>query len=214
MNARDQKCSKIVLKWKIKYSPILRQLQQLVLHILDPFMVFSKLIMIRNRTEITILILDLYLDPFSLTQNEPFLMKTHFWHFRRGKIFWNFEMKFWNEFFEVKFLGWKWDEKFSLASSSVLLSSILLTHSWSISLTAPSIFCWAEPRLAGKSANERWKQAICWWPKNTGQMTFNVVKMRSIGVKQIVVRVKVIKIFLKFLFFIFKVFTESRNNFT
>ena len=53
-------------------------------------MVFSKLIMIRNRTEITILILDLYLDPFSLTQNEPFLMKTHFWtsrHFRRGEIF-------------------------------------------------------------------------------------------------------------------------------
>ena len=164
------------LKFKKRYSPILRQLQQLVLHILDPFMVFSKLIMIRNRTEITILILDLYLDPFSLTQNEPFLMKTHFWHFRRGEIFWNFEMKF---------LGWKWDEKLSLASSSVLLSSILLTHSWSISLTAPSIFCWAEPRLAGKSANERWKQAICWWPKNTGQMTFNVVKMRSIGVKQI-----------------------------
>ena len=100
--ARDQKCSKIVLKWKIRYSPILRQLQQLVLHILDPFMVFSKLIMIRNRTEITILILDLYLDPFSLTQNEPFLMKTHFWHFRLDEFFWNFRMKF---------LGWNfWDE--------------------------------------------------------------------------------------------------------
>ena len=173
-------------------------------------MVFSKLIMIRNRTEITILILDLYLDPFSLTQNEPFLMKTHFWHFRRDEIFWNFRMKFleWNFWGEILI------KKLSLASSSVLLSSILLTHSWSISLTAPSIFCWAEPRLAGKSANERWKQAICWWPKNTGQMTFNVVKMRSIGVKQIVAKVKVIKIFQKFLFFIFKTFTESRNNFT
>ena len=32
-------------------------------------------------------------------------------------------------------------KSFSLASSSVLLSSILLTHSWSISFTAPSIFC-------------------------------------------------------------------------
>ena len=108
-NARDQKCSKIVLKWKIRYSPILRQLQQLVLHILDPFMVFSKLIMIRNRTKITILILDLYLYPFSLTQNEPFLSKTHFLtsrHIRRGKIFrnsgvkflrWNFGVIFWGE---------------------------------------------------------------------------------------------------------------------
>ena len=48
----------------VKYLPILRQLQQLVLHILDPFMVFTKLIMIRNRTKITILILDFYLVPF------------------------------------------------------------------------------------------------------------------------------------------------------
>ena len=92
-SARDQKCSKIVreLKFKKRYSPILRQLQQLVLHILDPFMVFSKLIMIRNRTKITILILDLYLDPFSLTQNEPFLSKKHF---RPGQIFRNFGVKF------------------------------------------------------------------------------------------------------------------------
>ena len=150
-------------------------------------MVFSKLIMIRNRTEITILILDLYLYPFSLTQNEPFLSKKHFGQvdiLDRVNFFEILEWNFWGEILEW-FLEWNFAEKHSLASSSVLLSSILLTHSWSISLTAPSIFCWADPRLAGKSANERWKQAICWWPKNTGQKTFNVVKMRSIGVKQI-----------------------------
>ena len=111
------------------------------------FIVFSKLIMIRNRTEITILILDLYLYPCLWFKTWPFLLY-------RGR---NFSDK-------------KQKKNFSLASSSVLLSSILLTHSWSISFTAPSIFCWADPKLAGKSANERWKEAICWWPENTHQM--------------------------------------------
>ena len=38
--------------------------------------------------------------------------------------------------------------------------------------------------------------------------------MKSIGVKQIELKVKVIKIFQKFLIFIYETFTKSRNNFT
>merc|ERR1711917_210898 len=71
-------------------------------------MVFSKLIMIRNRTEITILILDLYLYPFSLTQNEPFLSKKHFGQvdiLDGVKFFEILERFVWVKFCQKTFLG-------------------------------------------------------------------------------------------------------------
>jgi len=99
------------------------------------------------------------------------------------KFFEILEWNFWDEILECFF---RWNLPKNIPWQVLqFCSRQYCWHIRAISLTAPSIFCWADPRLAGKSANERWKQAICWWPKNTGQMTFNVVKMRSIGVKQI-----------------------------